>query len=86
MRQVGRLIAFKDFAGEAFAFAICPRCHARLERLPMRVQQTQLSAAVGILARHPERYELRHFDSVEAAHLFVALEAERLRYELAGTN
>jgi hypothetical protein len=78
LNQTGRLIAFRDDAGQHFAFAICQRCSGRLARLPVRVQQQQLNAAVGAIAAHPERYSVRSFDSADAAKLFAVLEAERL--------
>lgn len=77
MNSVGRLVAACDDAGQHFCFAICSNCTGRLERLPINVQKKQLEAAVGILAAHPERYELKFFKSATEAHLFVTLEAER---------
>jgi hypothetical protein len=81
--QTGRLIAFRDDAGQHFAFAICQRCSGRLARLPVRIQHQQLNAAVSAIAAHPERYLVRFFDSAVEARLFVALEAENLRTNAA---
>jgi hypothetical protein len=79
MRQVGRLIAYRDDAGQHFSFALCGRCSSRLARLPTRIQQQQLNAAVSAIAAHPGRYRVRCFDSAVEARLYVALEAENLR-------
>lgn len=80
IRQVGRLVAFKDSAGKCFVFEVCSACSLRLDRLPVLVQKRQFDAAVSQLDRHPNRYLLRAFPDEHSAHLFVHLEAERLRY------
>ena len=77
--QIGRLVAFCDHAGQAFAFTICQRCSVRLDRLPGRQQGRQMDIAIANLAAHPERYKFRAFDSEIEARLFVNLESERLR-------
>ena len=79
MRQLGRLVAFKDLAGKCFVFEVCERCSDRLDRLPVTIQKRQLNAAVSQLERHPSRYRLREFPDEHSAHLYVHLEAERLR-------
>lgn len=79
MAQVGRLVSFRDDVGLSFTFAICSRCSGRLDRLPVRQQGRQLDTAINNLAKHPDRYKFRAFDSEAAAHLFVNLEAEALR-------
>lgn len=79
MARKGRLIAATDDLGQSFAFAICERCTGRLERLPLRLQGRQMDAAVSNLERHPERYEIRFFESEAAAQLYTVLEAESLR-------
>lgn len=76
--QTGRVIAYRDDAGQHFTFSICQRCSVRLTRLPISAQQKQLAAAVSAIAAHPERYSLRTFDSAAAAKLYAVLEAERL--------
>lgn len=82
MAGIGRLVQFTDEAGRAFAFSICPRCNARLLRLPIPQQYKQMGACVGILARHPDRYDVKPFASEIEARAFVLLESERLRGEL----
>ena len=77
--QIGRLVAFCDHAGQAFAFTICPRCSVRLDRLPGRQQGRQMDIAIANLANHPERYQFRAFGSEIEARLFVNLESNRLR-------
>ena len=79
MARPGRLVAFTDDAGLSFTFCICPRCAGRLDRLPLRQQGKQLDIAINNLAKHPELYQMRFFDSEAAAHLFVTLEAKALR-------
>lgn len=81
MREVGRLVAFRDQAQQSFVFEICSRCSGRLDRLPVVVQTRQLEAAVSSLARHPERYRIKYFPDDVMAKLFVQLEAARLRGE-----
>lgn len=83
MASIGRLVQFTDEAGRAFTFSICPRCNERLLRLPIPLQYKQMGACVGILARHPERYDVRPFESELEARAFVVLESERLRGELS---
>ena len=78
IRQIGRLVAFKDSAGKCFVFEVCAGCSKRLDRLPVVVQNRQLEAAVSQLEKHPSRYLLRAFPDEHSAHLFVHLEAERL--------
>jgi len=75
----GRLVAFCDHAGQSFTFTICPRCSGRLDRLPGRQQGRQMDIAIANLAKHPDRYRFRAFDSEIEARLFVKLESERLR-------
>lgn len=82
MVESGRLVAFKDDAGQSFSFAVCSHCTGRLDRLPIHLQGRQLDSAIRNLERHPERYEIRYFKSLDAAKLFVKLEASRLRGEL----
>lgn len=82
MAGIGRLVQFTDEASHAFTFAICPRCNARLLRLPTPQQYKQMGACVGILARHPDRYDVKPFESEIDARAFVVLESERLRGDL----
>lgn len=79
MLQAGRLVAFKDDAGQSFSFAVCPRCTGRLDRLPVRLQSRQLDSAIRNLERHPERYWFKTFPDEFSARTYVHLEAERLR-------
>lgn len=79
MRNAARLIAFRDDAGSPFAFELCNRCSTRLDRLPVRLAHRQLEIAVSHLARSPERYYLKFFESDIEARIFVQLEAERKR-------
>ncbi len=79
MAQIGRLVAFTDRAKQSFTFDICTRCSSRLDRLPAPQQDGQVHVAICNLAKHPERYRLRAFDSQAAAHLFVHLQAEQMR-------
>lgn len=79
MAQAGRLIAATDTLGQDFSFSICVRCTLRMERLPVRLQVRQMDVAVSNLERHPERYEIRFFESNDAAKLFVRLEADSLK-------
>lgn len=81
MRDAGRLVAFRDDAGQSFSFAICPRCAGRLDRLPMPVQSKQLAAAINQLIKHPERYAVKQHPDEGAARLYVAVEAAHLRGE-----
>mgnify|MGYP000947783414 FL=1 len=76
MPGAGRLVAAIDDAGQPFVFTLCRRCSARLDGLPHPTQLKAMARAVEVLARHPERYGIRVFDSIDQAHLFVALEAE----------
>ena len=76
MAHVGRLVAFRDDAGQCFTFAVCDRCTARLYRLPLRLQGRQMDVAISNLERHPERYEIRFFDTEEAARLYARLKAD----------
>lgn len=79
---IGRLVAFRDRADQAFVFELCPSCSVRLDRLPGRQQRRQLDSAVSNLERHPERYSIKHFPDDCSARLFVQLEAARLRGDL----
>ena len=79
---IGRLVAFRDHADQAFVFELCPSCSVRLDRLPGRQQCRQLNSAVSNLERHPERYSIKHFPDDCSARLFVQLEAARLRGDL----
>lgn len=79
MKQKGKIAAFEDVLGQAFGFAICAPCRVRLDRLPLRLQGRQLDVAIRNLEKHPDRYEIQCFESMTAARLFVALEAERLQ-------
>lgn len=81
-KPAGRLVAFRDHAGQAFVLELCVPCSLRLERLPGRLQCRQLDIAVSNLERHPERYIIKHFPDEHSAHLFVSLESARLRGEL----
>jgi len=78
---IGRLIAYRDDAGQHFVFACCPRCSASLSKLPIPTQQKRLEGALRTLAAHPERYFLRFFADADEAKLYVTLEAERLAKE-----
>lgn len=78
LTKIGRLIAYRDDVGQHFSFAICDRCLIRLTRLPRRVAQRQENAALGLLARNPDRYQVQLHDSAVEAHLFISLEVERL--------
>ena len=79
MAQAGRIVAATDTVGQDFAFSICVPCTLRMERLPVLLQSRQMDVAISNLERHPERYEIRFFESEEAAKLFVRLEADSLR-------
>lgn len=78
LNRIGRLVAYRDDAGQHFAFALCERCSSRLTRIPVPTQQKLLNAAVGAIAAHPERYFVRYFISAIEAKLYVSLEAESL--------
>ncbi len=76
MAQTGRLVAFRDHLGQSFTFTICPRCSGRLDRLPVRQQGRQMDVAISNLAKHPERYQMKAFDSWDAAYLYIQLETK----------
>lgn len=82
MAQVGRLVAADDAVRQNFAFSICLHCVERLERLPLRLQGRQMDVAISNLEKHPERYEIRFFESEEAALLYVRLEADSYRHNI----
>jgi len=73
---VGRLVAAVDDAGQPFVFALCHRCSHRLDGLPHQLQNKSLERALIPLARHPERYVIRAFESSVEAHLYCHLAAE----------
>ena len=76
---IGRLVAYRDDAGQHFTFALCDRCLVRLRRLPRPVAQRQENAAIGMVARCPEKYLVHYFSTAAEAHLYIALEAENMR-------
>lgn len=82
----GRLIAFRDEAGQHFVFEICARCADRLDRLPQETQRRRLDDALFELASHPDRYRLWSFADMHGAHAFCALEADRLRAGIHSTD
>ena len=75
MRSVGYHLVARDAVGLYFTFVVCRRCTDRLKRLPDPVQDRQLSAAVGQLAKHPERYDYRTFSSRAEAVIYANLDA-----------
>lgn len=76
LTELGRLYAFRDDAKNSFTFAICHLCAIRLTKLPVKVQRQQERASVGNVARCPERYQTKAFDSWNAAYLYIQLETK----------
>lgn len=86
LAKSGRLIAFRDDAGQHFVFEICGRCADRLDRLPLETQRRRLEDALYELATHPGRYRLWSFADAHEAHAFCVLEADRLRAGILSTE
>lgn len=78
MKAPGYYVVARDAVGLFFTFVVCRRCTDRLKRLPNPVQDRQLSAAVGHIAKHPERYDYRAFNSREEAVIYARLEADEI--------
>ena len=76
MKQLGRMYAFRDDAQKSFTFGICHLCAARLTLLPMKIQRQQERACVGNVAAHADRYQVKAFDSWDAAYIYINLETE----------
>ena len=78
MPVIGTLILAIDDAQKRFVFGICPRCVARLDRLPPKQQKKQSTIAFRNLAKDPSLCAVSQFDTSEEAHLFGKLETMRL--------
>ena len=76
MKHLGKMYAFRDDAQKSFTFGICHLCAARLTLLPMKIQRQQERACVGNVAAHADRYQVKAFDSWDAAYLYINLETE----------
>lgn len=86
LAQSGRLIAFRDEAGQHFVYEICERCAGRLDPLPQETQRRHLEDALYELVLHPGRYRLWSFADAHEAHAFCVLEADRLRAGILSTE
>lgn len=78
MRKIGRLVAGQDDANHHFVFAVCDRCTARLDRLPVKLQRRQMQVAISNLARQSEGRVLWFFDTEVEARIYCQMEAARL--------
>ena len=79
MAVPGRLVAGVDDAGQAFVFAICSGCTARLNRLRPAWQVRELEMAIRRLEKRPDLYlDVKFFESEDQARLFCRLEADCL--------
>ena len=76
MKHLGKMYAFRDDAQQSFSFAICHLCAARLTLLPMKVRRQQERACVGNVAAHTDRYQVKAFNSWDAALIYINLETE----------
>ncbi len=75
MRRIGRLVAGQDDENHHFVFAICDRCTARLDRLPVKLQRRQMQVAISNLARSSGRCLVRFFENSIEANIYCQLEA-----------
>lgn len=79
MRKIGRLVAGQDDANHHFVFAVCDRCTARLDRLPVKLQRRQMQVAISNLARRSsDRFLVRFFETSIEANIYCQMEAARL--------
>lgn len=74
--MIGLYVSARDEAGVHFVFSVCKRCSGRLKRLPDKVQNRQLAAAIGQLEKHPERYDYKTFHGRAEAAIYARLVAE----------
>ena len=78
MSTFGRMVVVIDDAGRPFVFAICRRCLIRLAPVSKSRINRQLVAALGVIARRDDLYEVQGFDTLIEARIFCELETERL--------